>query len=105
MHYGITVSYTHLDVYKRQSHGHSIVAKAMGSFPQIYPGDNMELDADTVFTNKPSAGAMRGYGMPQASFADDANIDECARAVHKMCIRDRHWPRRRAAAPTRPRRR
>ena len=64
------------------SHGHSIVAKAMGSFPQIYPCDNMELDAYTVFTNKPSAGAMRGYGMPQASFADDANIDECARAVH-----------------------
>lgn len=24
---------------------------------------------------------MRGYGMPQASFADDANIDECAKAV------------------------
>ena len=24
---------------------------------------------------------MRGYGMPQASFADDANIEECARAV------------------------
>ena len=64
------------------SHGHSIVAKAMGSFPQIYPCDNMELDAYTVFTNKPAAGAMRGYGMPQASFADDANIDECARAVH-----------------------
>ena len=63
------------------SHGHSIVAKAMGSFPQIYPCDNMELDAYTVFTNKPSAGAMRGYGMPQASFADEANIDECAAAV------------------------
>ena len=24
---------------------------------------------------------MRGYGMPQASFADEANIDECAAAV------------------------
>ncbi len=23
---------------------------------------------------------MRGYGMPQASFADDANIDECAKS-------------------------
>ena len=63
------------------SHGHSIVAKAMGSFPQHYPCDNMECDAWTVFTNRPAAGAMRGYGMPQASFADEANVDECAKAV------------------------
>ena len=63
------------------SHGHSIVAKALGSFPQIYPCDHFEGDAYTVFTNRPAAGAMRGYGMPQASFADDANIDECARAI------------------------
>ena len=42
------------------SHGHSIVAKAMGSFGQIYPCDNMECDAWTVFTNRPTAGAMRG---------------------------------------------
>ena len=63
------------------SHGHSIVAKAMGSFPQIYPCDNFEGDAYTVYTNRPAAGAMRGYGMPQASFADDANIEDCAKAV------------------------
>ena len=49
--------------------------------PQIYPCDNFEGDAYTVYTNRPAAGAMRGYGMPQASFADDANIDECAKAV------------------------
>ena len=63
------------------SHGHSIVAKAMGSFPQLYPCPNMECDAYTVFTNRPAAGAMRGYGMPQASFANDSNVEECARAV------------------------
>lgn len=63
------------------SHGHSIVAKAMGSFPQHYPCDNMECDAYTVFTNRPAAGAMRGYGMPQASFADESNIEDCARAI------------------------
>ena len=56
-------------------------AKAMGSFAQIYPCDHMECDGWTVFTNRPAAGAMRGYGMPQASFADEANIDECAAAV------------------------
>ena len=63
------------------SHGHSIAAKAMGSFPQLYPCPNMECDAYTVYTNLPVAGAMRGYGMPQASFANDSNIDECAHAV------------------------
>ena len=63
------------------SHGHSICAKAMGSFPQIYPCEHFEGDAYTVYTNRPAAGAMRGYGMPQASFADDANIDDCAKAV------------------------
>ena len=63
------------------SHGHSIVAKAMGSFPQHYPCENMECDAYTVYTNRPSAGAMRGYGMPQASFADESNIDDCAKVI------------------------
>ncbi|MBQ9348400.1 MAG: molybdopterin-dependent oxidoreductase, partial [Oscillibacter sp.] len=63
------------------SHGHSICAKAMGSFPQHYPCPNMECDAWTVFTNRPAAGAMRGYGMPQASFADEANVEDCAAAL------------------------
>ena len=54
----------------------------MGSFHQHYPCPNMEADSYTVYTNKPSAGAMRGYGMPQASFADESNIDECARVLN-----------------------
>ena len=63
------------------SHGHSIAAKAMGSFPQHYPCEHMECDAWTVYTNRPAAGAMRGYGMPQATFADESNIDDCAAAL------------------------
>ncbi len=63
------------------SHGHSVVAKGMGSFPQHYPCPNMECDSYTVYTNRPTAGAMRGYGMPQASFADECNIEDCARAL------------------------
>ena len=63
------------------SHGHSVTAKAMGSFAQHYPCPNLELDSYTVYTNKPAAGAMRGYGMPQASFADEANIEDCARVL------------------------
>ncbi len=63
------------------SHGHSIAAKALNSFPQHYPCQHFEGDAWTVFTNRPAAGAMRGYGMPQASFADESNIDDCARVL------------------------
>jgi len=63
------------------SHGHSIAAKAMNSFPQHYPCPNYECDSYTVYTNRPAAGAMRGYGMPQASFADESNIDDCARVL------------------------
>ncbi|PWJ49073.1 molybdopterin cofactor-binding domain-containing protein, partial [Faecalicatena contorta] len=40
------------------SHGHSIAAKGMGAFPQLYPCPNIEADAYTVFTNKSVAGAM-----------------------------------------------
>ncbi len=60
------------------SHGHSIVAKGAGAFPQLYPCDNVECDAYTVFTNRPVAGAMRGYGIPQAMFAVESDIDSIA---------------------------
>ena len=63
------------------SHGHGIAAKGMNSFPQIYPCPNLECDAWTVFTNLPPAGAMRGYGIPQATFAGEAHIDDVARAI------------------------
>ncbi|MDD3339880.1 MAG: xanthine dehydrogenase molybdenum-binding subunit XdhA [Lachnospiraceae bacterium] len=63
------------------SHGHGIVAKGMGAFPQLYPCDNVEADCYTVFTNRSVAGAMRGYGIPQAMFAVESHTDEIAKAV------------------------
>ncbi len=63
------------------SHGHGIAAKGMGAFPQIYPCPNVEGDAWTVFTNRPAAGAMRGYGIPQAMWAGESHIDDVARAL------------------------
>ncbi len=58
------------------SHGHSIVAKGAGAFPQLYPCDHVEVDAYTVFTNKPAAGAMRGYGIPQAMWAVECHTED-----------------------------
>ena len=63
------------------SHGHGVAAKGMGAFPQQYPCDNVEGDAFTVYTNRPTAGAMRGYGIPQAMFAGEAHIEDCAKAL------------------------
>ncbi|QNL45366.1 xanthine dehydrogenase molybdenum-binding subunit XdhA [Oscillibacter hominis] len=58
------------------SHGHGVVAKGMGAFPQLYPCDNVECDCWSVYTNRPAAGAMRGYGIPQAMFAGECHIDD-----------------------------
>ena len=62
------------------SHGHSICAKGVGAFPQLYPCDNIEADAYTIFTNKSVAGAMRGYGIPQAMWAVECHTEDiCAK--------------------------
>ncbi len=63
------------------SHGHGVVAKGMNAFPQLYPCPNVECDSWTVYTNRPSAGAMRGYGIPQAMFAGESHIDDICRAI------------------------
>ncbi len=63
------------------SHGHGVAAKGMGAFPQIYPCPNVEGDAYTVYTNRPAAGAMRGYGIPQAMWAGESHLDDVARAL------------------------
>ena len=63
------------------SHGHSIAAKGLNSFPQHYPCPHFAGDAWTIYTNRPAAGAMRGYGMPQAAWAVESHTDDCAKAV------------------------
>ncbi len=63
------------------SHGHGVVAKGMNAFPQLYPCPNVEGDCWTVYTNRPAAGAMRGYGIPQAMFAGESHIDDICAAI------------------------
>ena len=70
------------EAYSRQgayaSHGHAIAAKEAGAFLQLYTSPSYQSDAYTVFTNTTPAGAMRGYGMPQISFAVEAHVDDIA---------------------------
>lgn len=63
------------------SHGHSICAKGTNCFHQLYPCENIEADGYTVYTNLPTAGAMRGYGIPQAMFAYESHLDDIAKAI------------------------
>ena len=50
-----------------------------GHHVELYPCPNVECDSWTVYTNRPSAGAMRGYGIPQAMFAGESHIDDTGR--------------------------
>ena len=63
------------------SHGHAVILKLLECFPHLYPCKNWQGDVWTVFTNRPTAGAMRGYGTPQAMFAGEAHTDDIARAL------------------------
>lgn len=64
------------------SHGHAIVANTSNEFKQIYQDEKaLESDAYTVYTNIPTGGAMRGYGIPQAAFASECMADDLAFAI------------------------
>lgn len=63
------------------SHGHSIAAKGLNCFHQLYPCENIKGDAYSVYTNLPTGGAMRGYGIPQAMFAYESHQDDIAKAL------------------------
>lgn len=64
------------------SHGHAIAANAANVFKQCYR-DRISLDSEsyTVYTNRPTAGAMRGYGIPQGCFITEALTDDLAYAL------------------------
>jgi xanthine dehydrogenase molybdenum-binding subunit len=65
------------------SHGHGIAAKGTNVFRQLYQDEKArKLDIYTVYTNTAAAGAMRGYGTPQAVFAIESHIEDIARRLN-----------------------
>lgn len=75
-----------LEAYSNQgayaSHGHSICAKGAGAFRQLYRYRNAcKGDAYTIYTNISTAGAMRGYGIPQMMFAMESHVDDIAKRL------------------------
>ena len=63
------------------SHGHSIAAKGISAFSQIYRSKASQADAYTIYTNRATAGAMRAYGIPQITFAMESHVEDIAKAL------------------------
>ena len=60
------------------SHGHAIAANGLTASRLQYACPNIRGEAYTVYTNCPTAGAMRGYGIPQVCFATESFMDDIA---------------------------
>lgn len=63
------------------SHGHSIAAKGITAFSQIYKSEAYEADAYTIYTNRGTGGAMRAYGIPQITFAVESHVEDIAKGL------------------------
>lgn len=61
------------------SHGHAICANCGTVFKDLYRDRlGTEVDCWTVYTSSPTAGAMRGYGIPQSAFITECLTDDLA---------------------------
>ena len=59
----------------------------------LYRCPNLRFEMDVVYTNRPPAGAMRGYGAPQGLFALEVHMDEIAAelGLDPIEFRRRNW--------------
>ncbi|MFV0502751.1 MAG: xanthine dehydrogenase subunit XdhA [Lachnospirales bacterium] len=64
------------------SHGHSIAAKGGGILASLYSIENLSYRPKTIYTNTATAGAMRGYGVPQVIFAIESVMDDASRTLN-----------------------
>ncbi len=60
------------------NHGRSVLFHACNESISVYRCPNKKVDAVVAYTNIIPAGAFRGYGLPQTTFAVEAAIDELA---------------------------
>lgn len=64
------------------SHGHAICANCGNVFKDLYRDSlGAEIDCWTVYTSSATAGAMRGYGIPQAAWFAECLTDDLAYAI------------------------
>nr|WP_281178955.1 molybdopterin cofactor-binding domain-containing protein [endosymbiont 'TC1' of Trimyema compressum] len=63
------------------AHGHSVCGNIGGQFSVLYPAPNLSYKATTVYINLLIASAMRGYGIPQLTFAVESHMDNIAQEM------------------------
>lgn len=62
------------------THGHAIAANAITNAFQIYSGSGLQFGSSkSIYSNLPSAAAMRAYGIPQICFAIESQMDDYAK--------------------------
>lgn len=60
------------------SHGPGVTIVGTTALTSLYRCENIRLEGRCVYTNTPIAGAFRGYGVVQAYYALDIQLDEAA---------------------------
>lgn len=60
------------------SYGPATIKRAMVHATGPYQVPHVSVDTFCVYTNNPRAGAMRGFGVPQAAFAHESQMDQLA---------------------------
>lgn len=63
------------------AHGHAVAANAVTNFAQTYKCPAQVGYSSSVYANLPSGGAMRGYGIPQITFAVESHMDALAKKL------------------------
>ncbi|MGK5681842.1 molybdopterin-dependent oxidoreductase [Actinoplanes sp. URMC 104] len=85
------------------NHGPSVMYHGCHESVAVYRCANMRTDARAVYTNTVPAGAFRGYGLGQVSFAVESALDELARRlrIDPITFRERNVvrPGERLTAP------
>ncbi|MER7580681.1 molybdopterin cofactor-binding domain-containing protein [Kitasatospora sp. NPDC097691] len=74
------------------NHGPAVMFHSIGESMGVYRAPHKKVDAYSVYTNAVPAGAFRGYGLGQVTFAVESAMDELARrlGVDPLVLRERN---------------
>lgn len=64
------------------SYGPGVITRTVVHATGPYVIPNVEVTANLVFTNNPMAGAMRGFGVPQAAVSHEGQMDAIAKKLN-----------------------
>ena len=74
------------------NHGPAVMFHSVGESMGVYKAPNKKVNAYSVYTNGVPAGAFRGYGLGQVTFALESAMDELARllGIDPLVLREKN---------------